>query len=121
MVRTKSGHPVVGVAAHPFTEMETSIEKIRQDNRMKHLAEAIQDYGEVMRELGQRESALNAESETKHKEVLKKDLEKVAVRVAQAKYELLRARAKGGGTLVEWDKDWSDKFFKMVDPPKEQS
>ena len=87
---------------------------------MQRLAEVISKYGGVMRELGQVESRRSNAQDDAHKEMLDKDLEKVAVRLAEAKLALLSAKSKDGGSLIDWNEDEANAMFSMVEPQTEQ-
>ena len=100
-----------------FTIMESPTIKQGRKDQMPTLAEAILNYGEVMRELGQRESARNLEEEAGHRDLMGEDIDRLAVRVAKTKFELLQAKTKTGGMLIEWSKEWADKFFEPVSLP----
>ena len=85
---------------------------------MEVLALTIAEYGNIMRELGQREASLNS-AEEQHKEVIKEDIERVSVRLAQAKWNMLKARTKEGVSLIEWNKESAESFFALADGSRE--
>ena len=73
-----------------------------------------------MRELGQLESQRNSTLDDAHKGVLDKDIERVAVRLAEAKLALLSAKTTDGGSLIGWNEDEANTIFSMVVPQTEE-
>ena len=81
---------------------------------MTSLAETIAKFGAAMRELGQAETIFHGETDNEHKEVLRKSLERAAVRVAEAKLALLSAKATNGKSLANWGEECPDSFFESA-------
>ena len=81
---------------------------------MKRLTETISDFGDAMRDLGRLEATCNSTTDETLLTILKEDRDKVKVRIAKTKLDMLSAKTSNGRCLLDWNKDNASKFFELI-------
>ena len=85
-----------------------------REPEMKNLAEAIVDLSMGMREIGELECRIAFIEDENHRAMIEKDMDKLKVRVALAKLNVVKSNTADGKSLLSWDKDAATKFFSPI-------